>query len=136
MYTGAKKLRFILFDILFNLFNIYLIYYFQGKGIKPDLNDSEKSFNFSIQSGLYPPHFVYDIQRKMLFMYNLCMNRASLDCVSWTSTTRYEVELSFKENHPVIHDHFTVCKKRLCNTFTCLELNLEILKQYDNIFKQ
>ena len=25
---------------------------------------------------------VYDIQRKVQFMYNLCMNRASLDCES------------------------------------------------------
>ena len=54
MCTGAKKLRFILFDILFNLFNLYLILYFKGKGIKPNLNYSVKSFNFSIQSGLYP----------------------------------------------------------------------------------
>ena len=55
MCTGAEKLRFILFDILFNLFDLYLIFYFEGKGIKPDLNYSTKSFNFSIQSWLYPP---------------------------------------------------------------------------------
>ena len=55
MCTGAKKLHFILFDILFNLFNLYLMFYFQGKGIKPDLNYSVKSFNFSIQSGLHTP---------------------------------------------------------------------------------
>ena len=48
MCTGAKKLHFILFDILSNLFNLYLIFYFQGKGIKPDWNYSAKSFNFSI----------------------------------------------------------------------------------------
>ena len=53
MCTGAKKLRFIFFDILFNLFNLYLIFYFSGKGIKPDLNYSVTSFNFSIQSRLY-----------------------------------------------------------------------------------
>ena len=27
MCTGAEKLRFILFDILFNLFDLYLIFY-------------------------------------------------------------------------------------------------------------
>ena len=31
------------------------MFYFQGKGIKPDLNYSVKSFNFSIQSGLHTP---------------------------------------------------------------------------------
>ena len=31
------------------------MFYFQGKGIKPDLNYSVKSFNFSIQSELYTP---------------------------------------------------------------------------------
>ena len=69
MCTSVKKLRFVLFDILFNLFDLYLIFYFEGKGIKPDLIYSVKSFNFSIQSGLYNPspchQFVYDIQRKM-----------------------------------------------------------------------
>ena len=51
------------------------------------------------------------------------------------SNGRYKVELPFKENHPVIHDHFVICKKRLCNTFTRLNRNPELLKQYD-IFKQ
>ena len=46
------------------------------------------------------------------------------------------MELPFKENHPAIHDHFILCKKRLCNTFTRLKRNPELLKQYDNIFKQ
>ena len=47
----------------------------------------------------------------------------------------YKVELPFKENHSVIHDHFILCKKRLGNTFTRLKHNLELLKQCDNIFK-
>ena len=47
-----------------------------------------------MRRGEYPhaSQSVYDIQRKVWFMYNLCMNRTlldreSLDCVSWTSTT-------------------------------------------------
>ena len=59
-----------------------------------------------------------------------------LNSVKKNSDGRYEVELAFKENHPVIHDHFTLCKKRLCNTFTRLKRNSEFLKQYDNIFKE
>ena len=46
------------------------------------------------------------------------------------------MELPFKENHPVIHNHFILCKKRLCNTFTRLNCNPELLNQYDNIFKE
>ena len=59
-----------------------------------------------------------------------------LNFINKNSNGRYEVELPFKENHPVIHDHFILCKKRLCNTFTRLKRNPELLKQCDNIFKQ
>ena len=33
------------------------------------------------------------------------------------------MELPFNENHPVIYDHFILCKKRLYNTFTRLKNN-------------
>ena len=46
------------------------------------------------------------------------------------------MELPFKENHPVIHSQFILYKKRLCNTFTRLKRNPELLNQYDNIFKE
>ena len=52
------------------------------------------------------------------------------------SNGRYEVELPFKENHPAIQDHFTLCKKRLCNTSARLKYNPKLLKQGDNIFKE
>ena len=48
-----------------------------------------------------------------------------LDC-------RCKVKLPFKENHLAIHDNFTMCRKRLCNT--CMKRDLELLKQHDNIF--
>ena len=59
-----------------------------------------------------------------------------LNSIKKNSNSRYEVELPFKENHPVIYDYFILCKKRLCNTFTRLKRNPGFLKQYDNIFKQ
>ena len=59
-----------------------------------------------------------------------------LNSIKKNSNGRYEVELPFKENHPVIHDHFILCKKRLCNAFTRLKRNPDLLKQYYNIFKQ
>ena len=59
-----------------------------------------------------------------------------LNSIKKNSNSRYEVELPFKENHPVIYDYFILCKKRLCNTFTRLKRNPGFLEQYDNIFKQ
>ena len=59
-----------------------------------------------------------------------------LNSIKKNSNGRYELDLPFKENHPVIHDHFILCKKRLCNTFTRLKRNPELLNQYDNIFKE
>ena len=59
-----------------------------------------------------------------------------LNCIKKNLNGRYEVKLPCKENHPVIHDDSTLCKRRLCNTFTRLKRNPELLKQYDNIFKQ
>ena len=44
------------------------------------------------------------------------------------SNGRYEVELPSKENHLVIHDHFILCKKCLCNTFNRLKRDRELLK--------
>ena len=46
------------------------------------------------------------------------------------------MELSFKENHPVLHDHFIPCKKGLCNTFTHLKRDPELLKQFNNVSKE
>ena len=59
-----------------------------------------------------------------------------LNSIKKNSSGRYEVELPFKENHPVIHDYFTICKKRFLNTFARLKCNPEFLQQCDNIFKQ
>ena len=49
---------------------------------------------------------------------------------------RYEVCLPFKENHPLIHDHFEPSKKRLVNIYKRFKDDKEFLKQYDNVFKE
>ena len=59
-----------------------------------------------------------------------------LNSIKNNSNGSYDVELPFKENHTVIHDHFIVCENCLCNTFTYLKCNSGHLKQYDSIFKQ
>ena len=52
------------------------------------------------------------------------------------SENRYEVSLPFKENHPLIHDHFELSKKRLLNIYKRFKDDKEFLKQYDYIFKE
>ena len=46
---------------------------------------------------------------------------------------RYEVELPFKENHPILHDNYTICKSRLEKMRN--KLNEELKRNYD-VFKE
>ena len=48
---------------------------------------------------------------------------------------RYEVQLPFKGNHPVIHDNFDLSRKRLMNLYGTLKQNPNLLKSYDKMFK-
>ena len=67
MCTGAKDLGFVLSDYSFKERN-------QGR--------FELFSKINAILGVSLRQSVYDIQRKVQFMYNLCMNRASLDCES------------------------------------------------------
>ena len=49
---------------------------------------------------------------------------------------RYEVSLPFKGNHPLIHDHFELSKKRLLHIYKRFKDDKEFLKQCDNVFKE
>ena len=42
--------------------------------------------------------------------YEECLNT-----ICCNKHNRYEVRLPFKENHPLIHDNFELCKRRLLN---------------------
>ena len=44
---------------------------------------------------------------------------------------RYETKLPFKENHPVLYDHFNLCAKRLEQLFKKLKDDKELLKKYN-----
>ena len=44
------------------------------------------------------------------------------------------MQLPFKENHPLIHDHFELCKRRLLNLHQKLKDNPDLLKAYNDIF--
>lgn len=59
-----------------------------------------------------------------------------LENIKLNDAGRYEVELPFKANHPVLGDNLETAKKRLKNTFTKLKTSPELLKRYDDIFRE
>ena len=46
------------------------------------------------------------------------------------------MKLPFKQNHPLIHDNFQMCKERLLKLRTKLKNYSEILSQYNEIFEE
>ena len=60
------------------------------------------------------------------FEENICKNQEN----------RYEVKLPVKENHPLIHDNFQMCKERLLKLHKKLKNDSEMLSQYNDIFEE
>ena len=57
-----------------------------------------------------------------------------LNTICRNEYNRYEVRLPFKENHPLIHDNFALCKRRLLTLHQKLKDNPDLLKAYNDIF--
>ena len=57
-----------------------------------------------------------------------------LNTICRNEYNRYEVRLTFKENHPLIHDNFELWERRLLNLREELKDNLDLLKAYNDIF--
>jgi hypothetical protein len=49
---------------------------------------------------------------------------------------RYEVELPWKESHPVLPDNYQLSEKRLKHLLTRLRKDPEILQEYDNVIRE
>ena len=49
---------------------------------------------------------------------------------------RYEVELPWKESHPVLPDNYQLREKRLKHLLTRLRKDPEMLQEYDNVIKE
>ena len=60
------------------------------------------------------------------FEENICKNQEN----------PYEVKLPFKENHPLIHDNFQMCKERLLKLHKKVKNDPEVLSQYNEIFEE
>ena len=48
---------------------------------------------------------------------------------------RFSVKLPLKEMHPILLDNFNFCERRLKKLKCRLDQNPELLKEYDDIFK-
>ena len=49
---------------------------------------------------------------------------------------RYETNLPFKENHPLLYDHFDLCKSQLERLFKKLKNDKKLLKKYIDVFAE
>ena len=49
---------------------------------------------------------------------------------------RYETNLPFKENHPVLYDHFNLYKNWLEQLFKKLKNDKKLLKKYNGVFAE
>ena len=49
---------------------------------------------------------------------------------------RYEVKLPFRKRHDILHDHFTLCEKRLLKLNSNLKNGAVFLKRYNDIFSE
>ena len=59
-----------------------------------------------------------------------------LNTICCNEYNRYDVRLPFKENHPLIHDNFELCKRCLLNLHQKLKDNPDLLKGYNDIFME
>ena len=46
------------------------------------------------------------------------------------------MKLPFKENHPLIHDNFQMCKERLLKLHKKVKNDPEVLSQYNELFEE
>ena len=56
------------------------------------------------------------------------------DTIYLNKERRYEANLLFKKPHPLLHDHFNLCEKRLLKIYSTLKKDTVLLKRYNDIF--
>lgn len=90
--------------------------------IEPHLNDELKEFwdleTLGIREADEKPFF-------QVFTESIERNKES----------RYEVNLPFKNNHPIVHDNYELSEQRLMKLHKKLRNDQEFLKKYDEIFQ-
>ena len=56
------------------------------------------------------------------------------DTIYLNKERRYEANLPFKKPHPLLHDHFNLCEKRLLKLYATLKKDTVLLKMRNDIF--
>ena len=56
------------------------------------------------------------------------------DTIYLDKERRYEANLTFKKLHPLLHDHFHLCDKRLLKLYSTLKKDTVVLKRYNDNF--
>ena len=58
------------------------------------------------------------------------------DTITRNAENRYEIQLPFKQNHPIIHDNYKNSEARLMKLYEKLKDNRKLMKEYDDIFQE
>ena len=70
---------------------------------------------------------LWDLQKLSIMQKEKSIHDHFIKSIHLNNERRYETNLLFKENHPVPHDHFDLCKNRLEQLFKKLKNNKELL---------
>ena len=77
---------------------------------------------------------LWDLETLGITQKEKSMHEHFIKSIHLNKERRYETKLLFKENHPVLYDHFDLCAKRLELFFKKLKNDKELLKKYNNVF--
>ena len=79
---------------------------------------------------------LWDQETLDIIQKKLSMHDHFIKSIHLNNERRCETNLPFKENLPVLYDHFDLCKNRLEQLFKKLENDTELLKKYNDVFSE
>ena len=79
---------------------------------------------------------LWDLETLDIIQKKLSMHDHFIKSIHLNNERRCETNLPFKENLPVLYDHFDLCKNRLEQLFKKLENDKELLKKYNDVFSE
>ena len=78
---------------------------------------------------------LWDLETIVIIQREKSMHDHFIKSIHLNNERKYKTNLSFKENHPVLYDHFDLCKKRLEQLFKKLKSGKELLKNIMTLFE-
>ena len=77
---------------------------------------------------------LWDLETLGIIQKENSMHEHFIKSIHLNKERRYRTKLPFKENHPILYDHFDLCAKRLGRLFKKLKSDKELLKNYNDVF--